>query len=91
MTAVGFPVSAFAALRELTSSEDTSWADFARAIFDLAGLSCTVTDIPSSAYPTPAVRPLNSRLDCSLTQGVFGIARPDWQHSLEHILKDLSI
>ena len=30
-----------------------------------AGLACTVTDIPTQAYPTPARRPPNSRLDCS--------------------------
>ncbi|WP_299287719.1 dTDP-4-dehydrorhamnose reductase [uncultured Tateyamaria sp.] len=68
---------------------DTSWADFARAIFDAAGLSCTVGDIPSSAYPTPATRPLNSRMDCSTLKQTFGIARPDWRQSLTHILKDL--
>ena len=35
-------------------SPDTSWADFARAIMAEAGLSCVITDIPTSAYPTPA-------------------------------------
>ncbi len=68
---------------------DCSWADFARAIFDQAGLSCDVTDIPSSAYPTPAVRPLNSRMDCSTTQDTFGIPRPDWRSGLAEILNDL--
>lgn len=66
-----------------------SWADFARAIFAKAGLACAVTDIPSSEYPTPAVRPLNSRLDCSKTEQVFGITRPDWLATLDHILKDI--
>ncbi|MDF1726197.1 MAG: dTDP-4-dehydrorhamnose reductase [Sulfitobacter sp.] len=70
-------------------SPDTSWADFARAIFDRAGLDCTVTDIPTSDYPTPARRPLNSRLDCSTTQAAFGIERPDWRATLDHILTDL--
>lgn len=70
-------------------SPDTSWADFARVIMAGAGLSCTINDIPSSAYPTPAARPMNSRLDCSsLTQG-FGIARPDWHQGLFDILKEL--
>ncbi|MGC1494883.1 MAG: dTDP-4-dehydrorhamnose reductase [Sulfitobacter sp.] len=68
---------------------DCSWADFARAIFEKAGLACTVTDIPSSDYPTPAVRPLNSRMDCSATEAVFGVKRPDWNESLTSILKDL--
>lgn len=72
-----------------SGAPDCSWADFARAIFDKAGLSCEVTDIPSSEYPTPAVRPLNSRLECSDTEHRFGISRPDWLATLTHILKDI--
>ncbi|WP_428514411.1 dTDP-4-dehydrorhamnose reductase [Roseovarius sp.] len=68
---------------------DVSWADFARAIFDNAGLSCAVTDIPTADYPTPAARPLNSRLDCTRTETVFGLSRPDWRDGLDDILKAL--
>ncbi|NNE51591.1 MAG: dTDP-4-dehydrorhamnose reductase [Sulfitobacter sp.] len=68
---------------------DVSWADFARAIFDKAHIDCAVTDIPSSDYPTPALRPLNSRLDCSTIARTFGIERPDWHATLDHILSDL--
>jgi dTDP-4-dehydrorhamnose reductase len=68
---------------------DTSWADFAREIFRQAGLATTVGDIPTSAYPTPARRPLNSRLDCTTLQDVFGIPRPDWRLGLADILKEL--
>lgn len=68
---------------------DVSWADFAREIFAQAGITCTVRDIPSSDYPTPAQRPLNSRLDCSEFETVFDIKRPDWRVSLAAILKDL--
>ncbi|NKW71455.1 sugar nucleotide-binding protein, partial [Rhodobacteraceae bacterium R_SAG10] len=39
-----------------------SWAGFARAIFEQAGLSVDVQDIASSQYRTPARRPANSRL-----------------------------
>jgi len=69
-----------------SGAPDTSWADFARAIFDAAEIACDVTDIPSSDYPTPAKRPLNSRLDCTTTEAAFGISRPDWLESLTHIL-----
>ena len=69
---------------------DTSWADFARAIMDRAGLACTITDIPTSAYPTPAQRPANSRLDCTALTAAFGIQRPDWQAGLDDILQELS-
>jgi len=72
-----------------SGAPDTNWADFARAIFDAANIQCAVTDIPSSGYPTPAKRPLNSRLDCTATEIAFGISRPDWRESLSHILTQL--
>ncbi|MFN7268956.1 MAG: dTDP-4-dehydrorhamnose reductase [Cereibacter sp.] len=68
---------------------DVSWAGFAREIFHQAGLQTQVTDIPAAAYPTPARRPQNSRLDCSTTETVFGVPRPDWRKSLTKVLKDL--
>ena len=73
----------------LSGAPDTSWADFARAIMAGAGLACDVVDIPSSAYPTPAKRPLNSRLDCAAFMQDFGIPRPDWRAGLTAILKEL--
>ena len=72
-----------------TGGPDVSWADFAREIFRLSGLSPEVADIPTSDYPTPAQRPLNSRLDNSLTETTFGIPRPDWRKGLRDILQDL--
>lgn len=68
---------------------DVSWADFAREIFDQAGIDCDVEDIPSSAYPTPAKRPLNSRLDCTTLTTDLGVPRPDWKAGLHSILEDL--
>lgn len=70
---------------------DTSWADFARAIMAGAGLPCAINDIPTSAYPTPAKRPLNSRLDCSTFERDFGVARPDWRAGLSEILDALGV
>jgi dTDP-4-dehydrorhamnose reductase len=69
---------------------DVSWANFAREIFAQSGLSCEVADISSDAYPTPAKRPPNSRMDNDRTEAVFGIARPDWRVGLRNILTDLS-
>ncbi|MFO1201456.1 MAG: dTDP-4-dehydrorhamnose reductase [Tabrizicola sp.] len=68
---------------------DTSWADFARAIMTQANLECRIEEIPSSAYPTPARRPLNSRLDCRALLNDFGIHRPDWRPELQNILMEL--
>jgi len=70
-------------------SPDASWADFASEIFAQAGKEMTVTGIPTSEYPTPATRPLNSRLDCQKIAQVFGIPTPDWRKSLGEVLKDL--
>ena len=73
-----------------SGAPDTSWADFARAIMAQAGLSCAINDIPSSAYPTPATRPLNSRMDCSTLTRDFGIPRPDWRAGLADIVQELT-
>ena len=78
-----------AGIYHFSGRPDVSWADFAREIFAQAGLSCAVQGIPSSDYPTPAVRPLNSRLDCTSTTEAFDLPRPDWRDSLTHILAQL--
>ncbi|WP_323038149.1 dTDP-4-dehydrorhamnose reductase [Pararhodobacter sp.] len=71
-----------------SGAPDVSWATFAREIMAQANLPCTITDIPTSAYPTPALRPANSRLECQ-TLDVFGLARPDWRRGLRETLKEL--
>ncbi len=68
---------------------EASWARFARETFARAGRTVRVTGIPTSEYPTPARRPLNSRLDCSEIGRVFGIARPDWRVALDRTIKEL--
>jgi dTDP-4-dehydrorhamnose reductase len=73
----------------ISGCPDVSWADFARTIFEMSGIGCAVDDIPSTAYPTPARRPLNSRLDNTRTQDVFGLQRPAWRTGLKDILTDL--
>lgn len=68
---------------------DVSWAGFAREIFASAGRDVTVTGIPTSAYPTPARRPLNSRLDCTRLRADFGIAPADWRAGVSAALERL--
>ena len=68
---------------------DTSWAGFAREIFAQAGMDVTVTDIPTTDYPTPAARPLNSRLDCTKIGRDYGIMPPDWRAGLAEVLREL--
>lgn len=70
----------------LTASGETSWFGFAEAIGQQlinSGKPCAALEpIASSAYPTPAARPLNSRLDCSLLQREWGVSQPDWHDAL---------
>lgn len=70
----------------LTASGETSWFGFAEAIGQQlinTGKPCAALEpIASSAYPTPAARPLNSRLDCSLLQRQWGVSQPDWHDAL---------
>lgn len=73
-----------------SGAPDTSWAGFANEIMDQAGLACRIEKIPSDDFPTPARRPLNSRLDCRSLEAAFGIQRPDWRLGLSDILKELS-
>lgn len=71
-----------------SGAPDVTWADFARAIMAAAALDCQIIDIPTSAYPTPARRPANSRMKCdSLSR--FGLTRPDWHTDMRNILTEL--
>lgn len=74
--------------QHFAGTPDVSWAGFARAIMQGAGLACRVDPIPSAAYPTPARRPMNSRLDCAGLAG-FGLTRPDWHAGLAAVLAEL--
>lgn len=69
---------------------EVSWHGFAKAIFAEAGIDVETAPIPTSAYPAPARRPLNSRLDCTRIEQVFGVARPDWRAHLKDVIRELS-
>lgn len=71
-----------------SGAPSTSWADFARAIMAAAGLTCRIEDIATAQYPTPARRPLNSRLDCT-GLAVFGLEQPDWRDALPTVIHDI--
>jgi dTDP-4-dehydrorhamnose reductase len=81
-------------LFHLAGSEETSWADFAAAIFDFVAANGMhkplVIPIPSVDYPTEAYRPKNSRLDCSKLERLHGVLLPSWRASLTTCLKHLT-
>ncbi|MTI02894.1 dTDP-4-dehydrorhamnose reductase [Roseibium sp. RKSG952] len=72
-----------------SGAPDVSWKDFASEIFSIAGRTVDVTGIPTADYPTPATRPMNSRMDCSTTEAVFGVPRPDWRDATQTIVGQL--
>ncbi|MFE0013702.1 dTDP-4-dehydrorhamnose reductase [Mesorhizobium sp. NPDC059054] len=76
-------------IQHYSGEPEISWAGFSRTIFEMAEMPVTVEDIDTADYPTPARRPLNSRLDCSQLRADFSISPPDWQTGLAEVLADL--
>ncbi|HBF31190.1 dTDP-4-dehydrorhamnose reductase [Rhizobium sp.] len=77
----------------MTGSGEASWADFAKYIFSISsaegGPHADISPIPTSAYPTPARRPANSRLDCSKLSTIHGVRLADWKLTTQEIVKRL--
>ena len=85
-----------------TNTGSTSWFGFAKAILQsyeskvqalslpaLKIKSETVMPITTADYPTPAARPANSRLDNTKLQNAFGFTLPDWETSLQAVMKQI--
>ena len=66
-----------------------SWCDFARMIMQKAGLPCRVLPVASSEYPTPAKRPLNSRLDASRPAEAGFEPMPSVENALDRYLDEI--
>ena len=80
-----------AGIYHFSGMPEVSWADFAAEIFAQSGRQVTITEILTQDYPTPAKRPLNSRLNCDSLKEQFGILRPDWRTGLEQLCKDIEV
>jgi len=74
----------------LTATGQTTWCEFAAAIFDHAanhGLRVPrLEPITTAEYPTPARRPANSVLDCSKAKRTFGVELPHWKDGLARMV-----
>ena len=83
-------------LYHLAPRGNTSWFGFARAIFEHARAldmpltleESQLTAITTAAYPTPAKRPLNSRLSLSKLETALGIELPSWRLQLVNTLEE---
>jgi dTDP-4-dehydrorhamnose reductase len=82
------------AIYNLTNSGETSWHGFAEKIVELAKQqnielkNRIINPIPTSAYPTPAKRPLNSRLSTQKLTQHFNLKMPSWETVLERCLAE---
>ncbi len=76
-------------------SGETTWAGLACTVRTFLehehGLSSPeIIPVPTAAYPTPAVRPLNSRLDCTKLSATFGVHMPEWESSVTTACRTLA-
>jgi len=84
-------------LYHLVAAGETSWHSYASFVLDYArraGIplkvaSDAIQPVPSSAFPTPAKRPLNSRMDTAKLQSAFGLALPVWQTGVTRMLTEI--
>jgi dTDP-4-dehydrorhamnose reductase len=75
-------------------SNATTWHGFATAIVGAAARlgvpQVPLLPIATEAYPTPARRPPNSRLDCAKLARVYGLRLPTWERGLEQCIARLA-
>jgi dTDP-4-dehydrorhamnose reductase len=84
-------------LYHLVAGGETSWYGYAHFVLDFArraGISLKVTPeniqaVPTSAFPTPAKRPHNSRLNTVKLQTAFSIHLPTWQTGAARLLTEI--
>lgn len=87
---------ALGGLYHLVADGETSWYDYARYVIEWArqqGQALRVPPegvipVPTTEYPTPARRPLNSRLDTAKLKQAFGLELPHWQPGIERMLTE---
>ena len=72
-----------------TNEGTCSWAEFAESIFELAGKPVTVHPIPTSEYPTKAVRPLNSRMSKQRLKEHGFSMMPQWRDALKRYVEEI--
>lgn len=84
-------------LYHLAAAGVTHWQGYAQHVIARAAahgmplrvMADAVQGIPASAYPTPAARPANSRLDCGKLETALGITLPDWREGVNAVVDAL--
>ena len=86
-----------AGLYHLVAAGETNWNEYAEYVLAVAArhpvaekiIAKEVAPVPTSAFPTPAVRPHNSRLDTTKLRSTFGLALPHWQTGVARMLTEI--
>lgn len=86
-----------AGLYNLVAAGETNWNEYAKFVLTTAAkhpvgekiVAREVAPVPTSAFPTPAVRPHNSRLDTSKLRSTFGLTLPHWQAGVARMLTEI--
>lgn len=86
-----------AGVYHLAASGQTSWFAYAQYVFNFARQNDielklspdALKAIPTSQYPTPATRPLNSRLNTEKLRSTFALHLPEWHTGVEHMLAEI--
>jgi len=81
----------------LVAAGETTWHGYARHVIeqaraagqDLRVAADAVEPVPTSAFPTPARRPANSRLDTTRLRNTFGLTLPSWQSGVDRLLAEV--
>ena len=84
-------------LYHLVAGGETTWHGYASHVIararelrpDAAWTVAEIAPVPTSAFPTPAARPLNSRLNTQKLQQAFGLHLPHWQHGVDRLLAEI--
>lgn len=96
-TAVAPGAADLSSTYHLAAAGETSWNGYARHVLGVATAAGrplkaapdAVDPVPTSAFKTAAVRPLNSRLDTTKLRRTFGLALPPWQRGVERMLAEI--
>ncbi|HDS1681683.1 TPA: dTDP-4-dehydrorhamnose reductase [Pseudomonas putida] len=88
---------ALAGVYHLAARGETSWCGYARFVLEQAaahGIALQVhaeqvNPLTTDAYPTPAKRPANSRLDTQKLQEAFALTLPDWRLGVARMLTEI--
>ncbi|CAN7264317.1 MULTISPECIES: dTDP-4-dehydrorhamnose reductase [unclassified Acidovorax] len=86
-----------AGLYHLVAAGETNWNEYAKYVLAVAArhpvaekiIAKEVAPVPTSAFPTPAVRPHNSRLDTTKLRSTFGLTLPHWQTGVARMLTEI--